>query len=225
MDEKIRHLERMADTGAEAVILISNSFAYEKEDDEVLLKNLDRFLKGFNKHTHLGVYECPYPYKRLLSQNVLEYIKDTGRFLFFKDTCCDSDMILKRVETLDNKKPLLYNANAETLPCTSSEKTRGYSGIHANVSVKLVRAVMEQVESGEEGKSAAYELLMELDSYLGGNHYPISAKYLLKAAGVFDSMHTRVKKTDLFSNEMALKGNDIYEKIRKFEKEYNNGEM
>jgi 4-hydroxy-tetrahydrodipicolinate synthase len=61
-----------------------------------------------------GVYECPYPYKRLLSDKVLEAMAASGRFAFIKDTCCDAELIAHRVKVL-NGRTGLFNANSATL--------------------------------------------------------------------------------------------------------------
>ena len=44
----------------------------------------------------LGIYECPYPYKRVLSDRVIEELTKNGRFTFIKDTCCDLEIIKRR---------------------------------------------------------------------------------------------------------------------------------
>jgi 4-hydroxy-tetrahydrodipicolinate synthase len=195
------------------------------EDDEVLLCNLDLFLRKFNKNTPLGIYECPYPYKRLLSDRVVEYIRDTGRFLFFKDTCCDANTIKRRVALLKGANPMLFNANAETLPCTYGDGTRGYSGVHANISVKLVRAVMECARNDDYKDNGGYGLLMELNDYLSGSLYPVSAKQILKTAGIFDTINTRVADWEKFTPGMSKRGDELYERILNFEREYDKGNM
>lgn len=225
MDEKVEMMERMADTGADAVILISNTFAGADENDDVFMENLDVFLNRFNKNTPLGIYECPYPYKRLLSDRVVEFIRDTGRFLFFKDTCCDAKTINRRVALLKGEAPMLFNANAETLPCTWEDETRGYSGVHANISIKLVRAVMDGTRNDERMKNDEYRLLMDLNGYLSESLYPVSAKHILKSIGIFGTMNTRVVDDAGFTPEMSKRGDELYERIRNFEREYDKGNM
>lgn len=56
----------------------------------------------------LGAYECPYPFKRLLSVPVLELVRDSGRFLFVQDTCCDLATLRMRLELLASSRVQLY---------------------------------------------------------------------------------------------------------------------
>ena len=88
-EDQVRELREMADTGIDALILITNRLAGKEESDEIWLSNLDRLLKEIPENVKLGFYECPYPYKRVLSKKVTEYCAKTGRFYFLKDTSCD----------------------------------------------------------------------------------------------------------------------------------------
>lgn len=40
----------------------------------------------------MGLYECPRPYHRLLDGDTLKWCAGTGRFLFHKDTCCNTNV-------------------------------------------------------------------------------------------------------------------------------------
>lgn len=60
----------MTGTGVDAVILITNRLAKEEESDEVWLANLQALLDKLPSQVPLGFYECPYPYKRVLSPKV-----------------------------------------------------------------------------------------------------------------------------------------------------------
>ncbi len=100
LEEQVRSIRAMADTGVDAVILLSNRLALEDEADSVLLARMHALLDRIPKDIPLGLYECPQPYKRLLSLPVLKEAAATGRFHFLKDTCCDAKMIEERVKAL-----------------------------------------------------------------------------------------------------------------------------
>lgn len=88
----------------------------------------------------LGLYECPVPYKRLLSAELLGWCAATRRFTFHKDTCCRTDEMrakLARVAeaagTAEGDSPFrFYNANVETLLASIRMGGHGFSGISAN---------------------------------------------------------------------------------------------
>ena len=71
IEEQAEELNAIADTGVDAVILLSNRLAKETESDEVWLENLKKLLDMLPSDLALGFYECPYPYKRVISPELL----------------------------------------------------------------------------------------------------------------------------------------------------------
>lgn len=98
IDEQIKEVNAMAQTGADAVILVSNRLDLHNEGDKVWINNAKRLLKGIDKNIDLGIYECPMPYKRLLTPEIIDWCLDTGRFRFIKDTCCDPIKLTERAK-------------------------------------------------------------------------------------------------------------------------------
>lgn len=87
--DQIEELQRIGRTGVDALILISNRLAPQHADPQVFLSRLKTFMSVLDPEIPLGFYECPSPYKRLLSMDELKFCADSGRFYFMKDTCCD----------------------------------------------------------------------------------------------------------------------------------------
>ena len=98
----------------DAVILITNRLAKEEESDEVWLANLQALLDKLPSQVPLGFYECPYPYKRVLSPKVTRWCAESGRFFFLKDTCCDIQQIKEKLDICRDSNLKLYNANTST---------------------------------------------------------------------------------------------------------------
>jgi len=220
IDDQVEAMKKIADTGVDAVVLISNAFADETEDDDVFTKNLDCFLTKFKMKIPLGIYECPFPYKRLLSEKTLKYILSTDRFVFLKDTSCNIATMQERLSIIGNSRFGLYNANVETLAETTLRGAAGFSGVLANVSVKLVRCLMEYpLELSGIGKKAQI-LTEEFSKFLSESYYPISAKALLKEIGIFNTTNTRVKNKELFTGKMLETGKEFISRIKEFEFEY-----
>lgn len=66
LDDQAEELNAIANTGADAVILLTNRLAEESQSDEIWLENLKYLLERLPKDISLGFYECPYPYKEKL---------------------------------------------------------------------------------------------------------------------------------------------------------------
>ena len=88
LHDQIQELNGIAEAGADAVILLSNRLAAANESDEILIERLKSIMNELPEDLPLGFYECPYPYKRILSPKVVEFCAGSGRFYFLKDTCC-----------------------------------------------------------------------------------------------------------------------------------------
>ena len=97
-EDQVHELTAMTGTGVDAVILITNRLAKEEESDEVWLANLQALLDKLPSQVPLGFYECPYPYKRVLSPKVTRWCAESGRFFFLKDTCCDIQQIKEKLD-------------------------------------------------------------------------------------------------------------------------------
>ena len=91
MEDQEEELKRMADTGIDALILISNRPAAQQESDQMMIERLQTLMEQLPKDIPLGFYECPYPYKRVLSKEVVKFLVDSERFYFLKDTSCEHE--------------------------------------------------------------------------------------------------------------------------------------
>lgn len=183
IDDQIKELNQIAECGVDAVILISNRLANPNEPDGVLLERLDKIVNAMPKEVPLGFYECPYPYKRLLTPEVINYCTSSGRFAFLKDTCCDIAQIAAKLELLKGSNMHLYNANTATLLESMKLGATGYSGVMANFQMKfyswLVKHWQDQPELAEE----VQEILM-VCSFIEMKNYPANAKCFLNLSGV-----------------------------------------
>ncbi|MBR2876967.1 MAG: dihydrodipicolinate synthase family protein, partial [Clostridia bacterium] len=68
LETQIKEAKAFIETGIDAYVFISNRFAEENESDEVLFSNMIKVADAL-PDIPFGVYECPYPYKRLLTPN------------------------------------------------------------------------------------------------------------------------------------------------------------
>lgn len=203
LEDQIEEAKMMADTGADAVVLITNRFARQNEGDDVFRKNLERFLKGMPKDVLFGFYECPYPYKRLVSPAIMKFGVETGRFGFLKDTSCRMGDIKAKLKVIKGSNFKLFNANGATLLASLRAGASGYSGImtnfHADLYVWLCR-------NWSKNKKLADELqaFTGLASCIEYQLYPINAMYALQGEGLPIKLVSRRAGATKFTESMKL---------------------
>ena len=177
LEEQVEELNAMSGVGADALILISNRLDIANTSDEKWIEDLQNLIEKLPKDMPLGVYECPKPYKRLLSKKMLEACKATGRFAFIKDTCCDADMIKERIEILKDSDIGLYNANAQTLLETLRAGADGYCGVMANFHPEIYKWLFDNADTKQAEEVQAFVCMSSFTESLA---YPATAKYYLK---------------------------------------------
>ena len=190
LPEQVHELQTMAATGVEAVVLIVNRLAARGEGEESALRNLREITAGIPPEVPLGFYECPYPYKRLISPEILEYSIASGRYSFLKDTCCDSRLIQERLVRLRGTGFKLFNANSATLSLSLAAGASGYSGVMANFHPSLYRKLVTS-QREEPGSADDLQNLLGAVSAIEDEWYPMTAKYHLSQLGIIESIYTR----------------------------------
>jgi 4-hydroxy-tetrahydrodipicolinate synthase len=135
-----------------------------------------------NPDVALGVYECPLPYHRVLSDATVGWLAQTGRFAFFKETSHDVDRMRARVHAAAGSGMRIFNAGIENLAESIAVGVAGLSGWVANVYPDGVARVCELAR--EEGVServlALQRALVEVEHRMSAS-YPNSAKLLVEA--------------------------------------------
>ena len=217
VEDQIRELKRMQESGAAALVMVSNRLAAADEDDDVLLANMNRILEAI-PDAKFGMYECPYPYKRLLSDKVLEAMAESGRFAFIKDTCCDADLIAHRVKVL-NGRCGLFNANTATLLDTLRAGADGFSGIMANLHPELYAWLFRNYKEQPE-KADRLSAFLSLASGIERALYPTSAKYHMNKIGIPMSLKCRHQKLEQFHPLFRREIDDLITLEKMFSEEY-----
>ena len=135
--QQIDQVGRMAETGVDSVILISNRFALPHESDALALANLRALTAAVSERVGIGVYECTHPYKRLLSDEIVSWCAASGRYTFIKDTCCQIETIRRRLALVRGSRLRIANANGQTLLASLQAGCHGYSGVMTNFHPEL----------------------------------------------------------------------------------------
>ena len=217
LDDQIAELGEIANTGVDAIILISNRLAAPYESDDVLLERLKELVDTLPKEVPLGFYECPYPYKRLLSEKVLSYCVSSGRFLFLKDTCCDLEQIGEKLRILKGSEMRLYNANTATLLESMRLGAAGYSGVMANFQMKLYSWLVKNWEKDPE-TAEEVQAILTVCSYIEMKNYPANAKYFLNLCGISMTENARKGRLTPQNRTEALELRQLLELTEKLER-------
>lgn len=208
-EQQAAELAAMAKTGVDALILITNRLANEEDDDSVWIENCSRLLEKLPQDLPLGLYECPYPYKRLLTKETISWCADTGRFYFLKDTCCDEKMIEERIRLIEGSHLRLYNANTTTLLSSLQKGAAGYSGVMDNFHPNIYSWLCDNYSNaGVADKVREASDFLTTASLIERQWYPVNAKYYLQTYEKLNkSIHTRTKSaemlTETFKEEVA----------------------
>ncbi len=181
LEEQEEELRQMAQVGADAVILVSNRLAAADEDDDVWKQRLMYILEKIPDCV-FGIYECPYPYKRLLSPELLHFCGQTGRIRFLKDTCCDAQQIRQRLEAVKGSDLCLFNANTATLLDSLQAGAAGYCGVMANFHPELYHWLAHNWHISNQAQQV--QDFATVAAWAERIQYPKSAKYHLTLSGV-----------------------------------------
>ena len=218
-EEQIRELNRIAATGVDAVILITNRMDIANTSDEAWIRDTQNLLDHLPADIPLGLYECPYPYKRLLTPAMIRWCVSTGRFRFIKDTCCDAAEIERRLEILRGTDLLLYNANAQTLLPSLQSGAAGYCGVMANFHPQLYVWLCHHFAE-DAAKAELAGSLCSMTAFTESLAYPITAKYHLSAIeGIPMTLHSRSRRAEDFTPYHAMCVRQMDALVRAFVKE------
>lgn len=187
----------------DAYVFISNRFALEHEDDKTFLKNAKEVVKA-TKGLPLGIYECPYPYKRLLTPHVLTALLDIGDFQFLKDTSCSVPEMQAKLEAMAGSNFKLFNANSATFLESMRIGAHGFSGVMANFHPELYQAMFKTYVTDENLAQKIQDFIGCL-SIVECQMYPTNAKYYLgKMEGLGFGYHTRSRDPKEFARNRQL---------------------
>lgn len=199
IEEQARELSAIAASGTDALILITNRLDPENEGDEVFIENLKRLIKMLPANVPLGLYECPYPYKRLLTPKILDFCITTGRFRYIKDTCCDAALIKERCAQLKGSGIKLLNANCQTLLETMQNGADGYCGIMCNFHPRLYAWLGANYAKDPESAALVQSVTGTFGFTEIGLPYPLTAKYHMGLCGIETELSARNRSGERLS--------------------------
>lgn len=192
-NQQVDQLSAIAETGVDGLILISNRLAQAGESDRQALDKL-QWLTARLPCVDLGIYECPYPYKRLLSDETVEWCAKSDRYTFIKDTCCDLPTIQRRLRLSQGSRLHLANANSQTLLASFQSGCQAYSGIMANFHPQLYVWLYENWRAQPQQAQVLSDYL-STSALVENLDYPACAKYFQQQSGNFVTHVCRVRNS------------------------------
>jgi 4-hydroxy-tetrahydrodipicolinate synthase len=192
VEEQADFVKKVYDTGVRAVIVITGLLAGSNELDAVFNGHVEELLQ-LTDNVPLGFYECPVPYKRVLSANQLQQFVSTGRVIYHKDTSLDIDQIKAKIAVTQEYTSFgLYDAYMAHAVESLKAGSAGLSCIQGNYFPELMvwlcnnynnASLLQKVEKVQQFLIDNMDVMHEV--------YPTSSKYYLQKQGVNITRFTR----------------------------------
>jgi 4-hydroxy-tetrahydrodipicolinate synthase len=196
-------VEEMADLsnqvytlGVDAVIVLNNQFVSEEESDEVFLSRIHQWME-LTPGVPFGIYECPVPYKRLVSIPVLQDLLRSGRLCYHKDTSLDIEQVRAKIKEGAGARFGVYDAYMVHAKASLEAGSMGLSCIQGNFFPDIIAKFCSK-------PSEEFQQFLTENMNLMHSAYPTSAKYVLQKQGFPISLATR-RKVDPLTNNLKEK--------------------
>ena len=203
LDAQIAELRAIGETGIDGLVLVTNRLDPQRKGPDVFRANLERLLDALPADLPLGLYECPAPFRRLLSDDELKFCCDSGRFAVLKDVSCDLDVLLNRMALAEGSPLAIVNANAAIAWAALKAGAPGFCGIANNYHPDLYRWLAEH---GRAHPTLSKDLgaFLTLASLSEAYGYPAVAKLYHQRLGTVKSIRSRAIDYDIRERHWAL---------------------
>ncbi len=204
MEEKIEFTKKMYHTGINAVILITSHFATEQENDDLLIDHFNRFFE-LTDNIPMGTYECPSPYKRILTPKVFTSLLESHRLIYHKDTSIDLNLVKGKLDLIKNNRIEFYDAHTPNTMYSLQSGAKGMSAIAGNFYPEIFAWMCNNATNPNKQKEVEYlqEELTKADSIISTS-YPMSSKYFLHKRGLAIQPISRTSLKPLTSKEKEI---------------------
>lgn len=217
--EQADELRAIAGTGVDGVVLVTNRLAKKDENSDIVRRNVDNLIEILPEDMTLGLYECPAPYRRLLSDEELLHCAQTGRFSLLKDVSCDLETVKRRVDLVKDTPLGIVNANAAIAWPAMQAGSTGFCGVFNNIHPDLYAWLYNHgIAHPQVAEELATFLVLAAQAETMG--YPKMAKHYHQRLGTFTNPKSRVQDHDIFDIYWGLspvmdriaEGSDFYRK-------------
>jgi 4-hydroxy-tetrahydrodipicolinate synthase len=210
LEEQLTELTKIAATGVDCLVFVTNRLDPDNSGSKHLFKTVEILKQELPPDLRLGLYECPAPYRRLLSDDEVAYFAQDPRFVILKDVSCDINTVRRRLELTKDSNLTISNANAAIAFEAMKSGASGFCGVFNNFHPDLYRWLQDE---GEIHAELANELarFLVLSAATEGMGYPKLAKAYHQRLGTIQSSFSRAVPEAIFEKYWALE--PILEKI------------
>jgi 4-hydroxy-tetrahydrodipicolinate synthase len=195
--DKALFTQKIYDTGVDSVIMITGHFANVDEPDSTLLQRFEE-LFSLTGNIPLGLYECPAPYKRVITPEILKTLLATNRLIYHKDTSCNVEQVRAKLAVTAGSSLEFYDAHTPNAVASMQMGAAGMSSISGNFYPEILVWLCNNVndESRQDDVRWIQSELQRVDPLI---HiaYPMSAKYFLQQRGLPVRTISRVHTLEL----------------------------
>ncbi|GJM33596.1 MAG: dihydrodipicolinate synthase family protein [Saprospiraceae bacterium] len=200
IDEMASFIKKIYATGVAAVVISTSQLCSELEPEAVFKKKMEELLAKTG-NIPLGLYECPVPFKRLLSPELLGWLAHTGRFLYHKDTSCLMESIQEKIAAVKGTPLSVYNAHIPTGLASLKAGARGLTPIAANLYPELFSYLVKHWR--EASIQAKFEATLSIMDTIIHHNYPYIAKLFLQKRGLPITSVCRVPRSGMSIDELS----------------------
>ena len=182
--DKALFTQKIYDTGVDSVIMITGHFANIDEPDSTLLQRFEE-LFSLTGNIPLGLYECPAPYKRIITPEILKTLLATNRLIYHKDTSCNVEQVRAKLAVTAGSRLEFYDAHTPNAVASMQMGAAGMSSISGNFYPEILVWLCNHVndESRQDDVRWIQSELQRVDPLIHVA-YPLSAKYFLQQRGI-----------------------------------------
>ncbi|MEO6707232.1 MAG: dihydrodipicolinate synthase family protein [Ginsengibacter sp.] len=161
IEKQADFIQKIYETGVKAVIIVTGMIAEEHESTETFDQRVFQ-LFSLTGEIPLGFYECPEPYKKVLTAEQLKKFVATGRVIYHKDTCLDIERVEEKLATTESYPSFgLYDAYVVNAVDSLKAGAAGLSCIQGNFFPELIVWLCKHFED-----SSAKALVIKVQSFL-----------------------------------------------------------
>ena len=211
-------IKEIYNLGVQAVILTTSILVEPEENDEILKRRLEEIMDETND-IPLGLYECPVPYKRVISPDMMKWLAGTGRFWYHKDTTCDATAIRRKLDKISGTDFQLYNADTPSALDSLKDGASGISPISGNFYPELYGHFLQLFEQGQSEELERLNSLLTVMDHVTHDFYPWSAKVFLEKRGLDICTNTRIPMSKMVTKDKNIL-DDLYHMFQQIADEF-----
>ena len=202
-DDQVTELTSIAATGVDGLVLVTNRFDPKGQGGTVFMDHLRHLLDALPADLPLGLYECPAPFRRLMSDDELAFCAESGRFAILKDVSCDLETVKRRVALTRGTPLAIVNANAAIAYNAMKAGSRGFTGVFTNFHPDLYKWLMTE-HASDPALADELSVYLALSAMAEPMGYPKLAKLYHQRLGTFSCTDSRAVTFDIHEKFWAL---------------------